>query len=534
MWALLPLKKIIIRMEKILKIIVVIVGIVLFTSCDKWLDVNENPNNPNTKVPTVDLRLPSIIARFAEAYESGGTRSALIAQQIAGTTANNWNLSRWNITTAAVNWPYQPWYIYTAVNIPDLIEAGEEAGAYHYIGVGKIIWAWGFTTFADLYGMLPYEEAFVGGNMAPKYDQGDLIYERCLEELEDAIAFLQREQDEGAPRLEVGDYLYGGDTQKWITLAYGIRARLLNHLSKTDLYEPQTILALLDLAPQSVEQSAIYQYLDREESGFSETEALQFQNNASNRVTKLYIDYILNNYTGAPSGGNNMEDPRADLLIPRHLPSGERTAGVDMSVIPDAGFGSSIANYAALRPSEASSSGTWYTAAGSKGVLFSHAEVFFIKAEILFSENDRDGALQAYKRGIRAHMEILEIDPAKIDAFLNSTSVVQEAAELEMSHIMIQKYIALSYSPELFNDIRRMEYCTDATGRYNEAVGVYKGLKRPNAVLSLVLPSDNMWPRRFAVSTYGISYNFNQVIAADPDVSLATYTAKRIWWDVPR
>ena len=520
-------------MKKIFSLLA-IAGALMCTSCDKWLDINDNPNNPNTQVPTVELRLPSILARFVEAYESGGTRAALISQQISGTTANNWNLSRWNISTAAVNWPYQPWYIYTAVNIPDMIKKGEATGAFHYVGAGKVIWAWGFAAFVDMYGMLPYEEAFVGGNMTPKYDEGSLIYERCLAELDQGIEFLQRTQDASAPTLAKGDYLFQGDAQKWIKLANGIKARMLNHLSKTSQFKAADVLAALEKAPKTAAESALYQYQDRAVSNNSLTESLQFQNNASNRLTKLYIDYILNNYTGAPSGATNMEDPRADLLIPRFTATGLRTPGVDMAVIPEAGFGSTIANYAALRPTANVSSGSIYAAAGAKGLLLTSSEMHFIKAEVLFNQNNKPGALQAYKDGIKDHMEILGVPAAKISSFLASSSVVQNANSLTLSQIMIQKYIALSYSPEVFNDVRRLEFCTDASGKYNEASGIYKGLKRPGAVFDVALPSDDMWPRRFTIASYSINYNYDQVIKADPDAADATYTAKRIWWDVKK
>ena len=519
-------------MKKIFSIIA-IAGALVMSSCDKWLDINDNPNNPNTQVPTVDLRLPSIIARFAEAYESGGTRAALIANQLSGTTANNWNLSRWNITTASVNWPYQPWYIYTAVNIPDIIQKGEESGAYHYVGAAKVIWAWGFAAFSDMYGMLPYEEAFVGGNMTPKYDQGNLIYEKCLAELDLAIEYLQRSQNTSAPNLSVGDYLYSGDTQKWIKLAYGIKARMLNHLSKTSQFNADEVLSLLDKAPKTASESALYQYEDRSTSASSTTESLQYQNNSANRLTKLYIDYVLGNYTGAPSGANNMEDPRADLLIPRHLPSNERTKGVDMNQIAEAGFSSTVSEYAALRPSSAST-GSVYAKTDAKGLLLTSSEMHFIKAEVLFNKGDKNAALQAYKDGIRDHMQILGVSAGAISNYLASTSVVQNAANLTLSHIMIQKYISLSYSPEVFNDVRRLEYCTDATGKYNETAGIYKGLKRPKAVFELALPSEDMWPRRFAVANYGISYNLAKVLEGDSDATDATYTSKRIWWDVKK
>ena len=158
----------------------------------------------------------------------------------------------------------------------------------------------------------------------------------------------------------------------------------------------------------------------------------------------------------------------------------------------------------------------------------------FIKAEVLFNQNNKAGALQAYKDGIKDHMEILGVPAAKITSYLASSSVQQSASALTLSQIMIQKYIALSYSPEVFNDVRRLEFCTDASGKYNESVGIYKGLKRPGAVFTIALPSEDMWPRRFTIASYSINYNYDQVIKADPDAADATYTAKRIWWDVKK
>ncbi|TWI17519.1 SusD/RagB family nutrient-binding outer membrane lipoprotein [Sphingobacterium siyangense] len=512
-------------------LIFIAIGGALFTSCKDWMDVNDNPNNPNTSVPTADLRLPPILAQFVDGYESAGTRGALLSQQLvsANNSASNWNLTQWNITSASINWPYQSWYVYCAVNIPDMLKAAEKSGANHYYGVGKVIWAWGFANLADMYGMVPYDEAFVGGNMTPKYDQDEYIYEQALKELDLGIEYLQKNQDQGAPELSKGDYLYGGDVQKWIKLAYGLKVRMLNHLSKTDKYDPVAILANIEKAPKTVGESAVYQYQDEAVSGNAATNSLQYGNNNTNRLSQLYLNYILNDYTGAPKGSNNVEDPRAALLIPNIIANDvqSRTVGVDLATLSANGFPSSEPKYAALRPS-ATSTGTWYTAKGSKGLLLTNAEMFFIKAEVYYKQGNKAQALQAYKDGIKAHCDLLGVNST---TFLASSSVVQDANALTLSQVMIQKYIALSYSPEMFNDVRRMDYCTDASGAYNETQGVYKGFIRPSFAYTIAFPTQDLWPRRFNVPTYGIQYNYAQVIAADPDVSAVTYTAKPVFWD---
>ncbi len=137
-------------------------------------------------------------------------------------------------------------------------------------------------------------------------------------------------------------------------------------------------------------------------------------------------------------------------------------------------------------------------------------------------------ALAAYKAGIRAHIELMGLNA---NDYLNSTSVIQNSGDLTLSHIMIQKYIALSYSPELFSDMRRMNFCTDGSGVYNEAVGIYKGFKRPGHVFTQEYPEANKWPRRFAVASYSINYNIEQVLKQDPDATSIGYLSKPVFWD---
>lgn len=543
-------------MKKILYIFLALtVGL---SSCKKWLDINDNPNSANSTVPTPAQRLPPLIAQFADAYESAGTRAAFVSQQLAVTYSvnNNWNLTRWYSHESSANWPWQAWYVNAAVNIDPLIEAAEEDGAYHYIGAAKVIKAWGFGALADFYGMMPYDEFNDPTTITPKFDDGSYIQEQILQLLDEAVADFQKTQETGAEPLSDGDILNGGNVDNWIRLAYGLKARFLNHTSKLSSYDPQAVLDALSKGPQTDEQSSLFQYVDETPSTAWNKEALQYSNTGTSaRITKLYYDYIANNYTGAPTGANDMEDPRIDLLVPSsENAAGElvRTKPMDMqSDLPKTGpanytynagsnsFSNGDSVYVQMRKNPHTpgpddrilSTGTWYTKRGAIGMLLTNAEMRFIEAEVKFGLGDAAGALAAYKAGIRSHMSIMEVPSADIEAFLSSTSVVQNPANLTLSHIMIQKYIALSYSPELWVDLRRMDFCTDAGGNYNEASGIYKGFDRPSHVYTEAYPSGNDWPRRFAVPSYEINYNLERVLEANPNADKPTYLNLPIWWD---
>ncbi|MGK6350374.1 SusD/RagB family nutrient-binding outer membrane lipoprotein [Parapedobacter sp. DT-150] len=533
----------------------------IFASCEKWLDINDNPNSANSTVPTPEQRLPPLLAQFSDGYESAGTRAAFLTQQLAVTYAinNNWNLTRWYSNESSANWPWQAWYVNCAVNITPTIAAAEKVGAYHYIGVAKIIKAWGFAALSDFYGMMPYDEFDDVSTITPKFDDGEYIHGKVLELLDEAIADLGKTQEVGAPDLAEGDILNGGRVDNWIRLAYGLKARQLNHLTKKASYDSQAVLGALANGPQTDDQSSIMQYVDESETTTNLAKsALQYQNTGlTARVTKLYVDYITNNYTGAPTGTNDMVDPRLTLLIPRSQePDGtfRLSQGVDMtSELPNTGpaqysysaddekFSNADSVYIQMRVADGMykgsprklSTGVWYTQRGGKGLLFTNAEARFIEAEVKFRQGQASEALAAYKAGIRSHMNIMGVDGGEIDAFLNSTSVIQNPSDLTLSHIMIQKYIALSYSPEQWADLRRMDYCTDASGNYNEAAGVYKGFKRPSHVYVEAYPTATDWPRRFAVASYEINYNSEQVRAANPNAGNPTYLSEPVWWDKP-
>lgn len=549
-------------MKSIYYIPVLLMSFFTLGSCNDWLDVNDNPDSANSTVPTAEQRLPPLISQFADAYESAGTRAALISQQLSCVYAvnNNWNWTRWYSTASSVGWPWQAWYVNAGVNVDPIIAAAEKEGAFHYVGAAKVIKAMGFGFMADLYGMLPYRQAFDESTYTPEFDDCEYVYSQILPLLDEAITYLEMEQtNKMAPSLAEGDILNGGKVDNWIRLAYGLKARFLNHLNKQASYNPDAILAALAKAPQTVAQSSIMQYVDESPAATTTQASLQYVNTGTTiRFTKLYIDYLKNTYPGAPAAAVGVEDPRINLIIPSYQKADGtfvRSEGVDMtSDLPSKGpsaysynvsKGRYIASntsrpgdtiYVQLRKLTATdgrvvSTGSWYTERGGKGLLLTHSEMKFIEAEVKFRKGDKPGALIAYKAGIRGHMEILGVPEASINSYLDGPAVAQTANELTLSLIMIQKYIALSFSPEVFTDLRRNDFCCDASGNYNETTGVYKGFKRPSHVYTISYPSETDWPRRFAVPSYEVNYNIDMVQAADPDAASNTYISKKVWWD---
>ena len=113
--------------------------------------------------------------------------------------------------------------------------------------------------------------------------------------------------------------------------------------------------------------------------------------------------------------------------------------------------------------------GSYVTQDKAPLIWLSEEELHFIKAEALFQSGDAASAFISFKEGIQKHMQRVGVAPSDIVAFIAGPTVPQNAAELTLSDIMMQKYLALYLQGEAWADMRRHNYDSQ----------IYKGLKRP-------------------------------------------------------
>ena len=191
----------------------------------------------------------------------------------------------------------------------------------------------------DLHGEMPYTEA--GGIEAlPHYDTGRTIFMGCINDIEEAIALLEEGRSQtGAEfaNLASVDWWNQGNVDKWIKLAYFLKARWLLKLTKKGpgsykdgKYDANEILACLDKAMQSNADNTIIYHTD--DNGATHDvlgwdEPVDYSPlysvcgmNAGYMVTKMLYDNLTN------FGGYGVEDPRADHIIPwAYSEKGENT-----------------------------------------------------------------------------------------------------------------------------------------------------------------------------------------------------------------
>jgi hypothetical protein len=439
----------------------------------------------------------------------------------------------------------------------------------------------GFMIMGDVYGEMPYINA-LGAEISPKYDDGKTIFNGALAELEEAIVLFKKTQEPGAKALKAGDSWNEGNVDKWIKMCYGLKARWLNNLSKkTDLYDPAAILEALNNAPQSNSENTV---IHHENSTSSVADHLWGDDIKSNYtyiwllnwsrtyyVTKWYADLLTD------FDGKGIVDPRADKLVPSAQIKGGtewyRTPGVDMQsdirISPNwkspALYDATTHTWTVTSTTDSTvislqtkgvhtptyrdvaedgtilNSGTFYVRGDAPTHLLCYPEMCFIKAEVLFRQGQTSPAFTAYKEGIKAHIDLLNekltagdanvakkaITAAERDDYLNSVAV-GTAADLTLGKILTQKFIALSFSNQNWNDMRRMDYSPT----------IYRGWAEPYERTSSG-NNDKKWIpvgkqyRRLGYVSHEFNYNNTNLAASHPNALMDDIRSFPVWWDYP-
>lgn len=631
------------------------------SSCSDFLDVNVDPDKPNNTTAEVANRVPWIQRMFM--YSAGITnyRTSMIAGVLYSTSGTHGPAAvTWNFAPGTTTSSYQTWFVETAANLNDLYNKAKAENAYHYMAVADIYHALGFMQMLDLYGEIPYTEA-LGNSPVPAYDDGKTIFNGCVAKLDEAIKLLSEAQPATATPLSKGDLMNGGDAQKWLKMAYGLKARFLLKLSKKAEFDPETILDCLSKGPQSIDDNSVMPCFN---SGQDVTDYLMGDPIMTNgnwncvaygttqRITKYYTD-LLTDMRGA-----GVEDPRYTKIVPAVMTNIKvvdgkvqsydwaRSKGVDChgdcERLKAVGWNSIVAptwaatnkdityniadatardkfvsdiqklhkttvdgtkvkvtyqtgsvyvnstNYAyagdtayvslrsnskltgnqtkedndvywyfstndALNAGAVGSTGSFQTRPVSDFEIMTYHEACFIKAEVLFRKGDKAGALAAYKAGIKAHLDymqkkltawkgqgfsnpdMLPMDDSKISAYLASDAVCQNASDLKMSDIMLQKYVAMGCSLENWNDMRRFNY---GAGNIADFGVVYPGMDRSvlftgtDKLKGTSKDDPKYWPRRWRLpATLELSYNEAQALAINKHAEDTDIWSYPVWWD---
>lgn len=221
-------------MKKI-KLILPVLALALF-SCDNYLDVNDSPNSllfdqvaPNKLLPAAQVT--TFRAQAINMNQLGNVFMNSWAGNVASFTggyANEYQLNIENSFYAAI---FQNIYLNTK-NFQEIINyPNDDHSKDNYVAAAKICKAHYMQYLVDLYGDIPYSQAFLDvSNTSPKYDDDQFVYRQLINELDSATQLIM-DADAHAEDITTFDVMMHGDMAKWAQFANTIKLRMLLRMS---------------------------------------------------------------------------------------------------------------------------------------------------------------------------------------------------------------------------------------------------------------------------------------------------------------
>jgi len=457
------------RINKILAAGVIAIAVTV-SACQKFLDVNENPNAPTSVSPKV--LLPA--AEGSIAYTQGGDISrftGIMSQYITGYSRQFFGYSRYIMTEEDFN---NLWYNLYAGGMEDLHSISAYADAHSgqyttYQAISNIMMAYTLGMTTDLFGNVPYTEAFKGNdNLKPAYDNQQDIYDNLQMMLSSAIDSLNNEPGDDVELPGADDFVYNGDAASWINFANALRARFYIHLAAM----PGSTGAADALAVLSAGGF----------TGNGDLARFPFSSSAHNPWYQYIEQRDDITYSADEDGvGNFLSNTMSANTDPRY--------GIYIDVNGDYWGGGYL--------------GPYYSADNSPVFFMTYAEQKFIEAEANLRTGNAAAAQTAFDAGIQASMDQVGVDATSSAAYITAMGTLNANPDTAMSQIMYEKYVANYLSPESWSDWRR-------TG--------YPALTPNAGVISQI-------PRRFIYPTDERLYNPNA------DNASSNLLTPRLWWD---
>ena len=470
-------------------------GMIFMGSCKKKID--DAYLNPNAAVvEPVESILSGVIGSMTAFYSSAGTGYGV---QGDGILLGRY-IQYWGSQTAGENYGemggtmgsdntgsvWAAVYYGQGQNLNRIVDWGSQQQKWDYVGVAWAIRAWGWLELTNQYGDAILKQAFNTNLQQFQFDTQPEFYDSCRAICFRALGFLSRTDGSvSQANLAIGDaYFYNGDVNKWKKFVYGILARSYIDLSNKTIFATNgyadSVIKYANLAMTINDDNAVV----RVAGGNTSAVLNYFGPFRGNIGTIRQASYIADLMSGRNSTAfSGVQDPRAWYLLR------ENVNGTFRGFVPWLGSGGLAPhdypqNYWGNKTLDATGapSGTGASSPDSSRYLYQNtspwpimtaSEMQFDIAEAALRKGDKSTALTAYRNAISLNFDMLTttypqnipsafvITPAVKNAYLTNPAVVPTTADgLTLTHIMLQKYIAL-YAwgvQQTWIDMRKFHY----------------------------------------------------------------------------
>lgn len=476
------------------KLIMFLIILALFSSCKKYLDVNETPNNPTSVPPSVLLPTTTVGLAFANTNDLDRATSLLV-QHIAGIASqaadydvyklegyfdNQWNFELYN---GAIN------------NLNKIIDV-HGATSPAYSGISKLELAYAVSMLTDLWGDVPYSQAGRGLKFpTPRFDKQQDIYQgNAADSIQSLFALVM----EGMADLDKtsllkptkDDVVYGGDLAKWKRMGNTLLLKFAMQISNVNPTLAKSTIDAVITGNNYINSNSLDFEVPFATSVGNQNPLYTF--NVSNRPTDQMLSQRL-------------------LNLSRSLNDTVRLGKYFTK--PTGNFVAFDNGATATAPTLANRSKYNAFVTGATGEaparLLTFAQVNFILAESALILGTAGDANTYYQAGIKANMTKIGMTTTEIDTYFTTNAGVVTLAgttEQKRNQIITQKYMAwIGNGIEAFNDYRRTGYPVLAIA--NNAAG-----HNPNVI-----------PTR-------LTYPLNELSRNPNTPNPITRTDVKVWW----
>lgn len=471
---------------KKLFIIPALIGAMLFTSCEDFLDINYTQDSPIST--SVDQVLP--VATFYASqicydHAEYGVYMCQALTTLGKAQTGSYPYSQgWEFLGVNRHPMWRRHYYDLGANIQKMNELAEDKGQYNAILIGRTVMLMSTMLTTDAFGDMPRSQVYQSSS--PRYDTQAEVYEWMHQEVDELLKLYQDPTWVKAPtNLLISDRMdriYGGDMAKWEGFCKALKARLwLRKLPNWDNNAAvcQEIIRLADDALASFEEPRYYYPGGVTESNCPWGPLKPIINSWESRANRLDqsvpTTFFMHGLLGSIDGTYNRTrgyalDPRAARMIePRgekalwHLESNIGVGDIDRNGETDAisAFPDLLCQSRGSNP---------YTQNTGYIPLITVEELMFIKAEAQMWAGDRAGAYETTKAATIESMARFGIKEANLEGdALNQYNRFWEiklpgAATFTLADLMQQKYIAMYLQPEQWTDMRRYNYSSSQNG----------------------------------------------------------------------
>ncbi len=432
-----------------IKAYLLLTGIILvFNSCKHVVDgINVDPNRP-TAAPYTLILNGAEVASFLT-YEGNLARVAgIFSRSFTGADRQYVSLQNYNSSSVDYNDTWDNLYSTVIAQHKIVISEAEAVNDKATVGIAQVLTAQGFGLAADLWGDVPFAQVGDPDKYpTPAFDAQTDVYKGIQGLLDSAIDNLSSGVGNGPGTKDI---FYGGDVDKWLQVAYTLKARYYLHVKDyanaitnalkgiddagNNMLDPHGSSYLIDF-------NVYYSFLTYDRPGYM---------NAEGAIAPAYLDATSDTYKG---NSKTNETARFEY----YYQTGLNTGGLDPNVLVDFDWGV---------PTEDN---------GFFGASTSFPLVTFEENKLILAESYVKGSnnLQSALDALNAHREYLNTGGSINTGYLadgyeydnytladfnaggiaNPGSLSQGNALL--TEILKEKYVTLIGQIEQFNDVRR-------------------------------------------------------------------------------